>query len=399
MTLLPFIYATRNLGRNPLRLALTVGGSTLVSLLALSGEAFVAGMDRAFVATGLDSNVLIIGTGSEESLERSEVPAGAASEAIASITGIRTVAGIPWASPEVHVALPVFVDGDGSASTETSADLGVIRGVTGTAYSVHPQVRMSAGRAPNRGADEVAVGATALRRIGLEPDTIRNVLDAQQPFHIRVDGRRQRVVGVFEAPGTMMDGEVWMPLQDLLVHSQRSTLSVVVISLDQASASDVELFAQRRPDLEIVSIPEVTYYSALGQFFRPVQVMVLASAALVGLGGLLGGLNTMYAAFAARIRETASLQTLGFSRSAIAISMVQEALLATLSGALIAIVLGLVVLRGVSVRFSMGSFDLLVDHRAVFAALASGVLVGLLGAALPALRCLRTPIPIALRAD
>lgn len=399
MKLLPFIYATRNLGRSPLRLALAVGGSCLVSLLALTGEAFVSGMSRAFRSSSEPSNVLLIGAGSEESLERSEIPRGAAGEAVAGIAGVRTVAGVPWASSEIHVALPVVLEGVTLEDGGTSADLGVVRGITGTAWSVHPQVALIAGRAPAQGADEVAAGSAALSRIGTDAEHASAAIAQGAPITIMVDNRPFRVVGVMSAPGTIMDGEVWMPLQDVLVHTKRETISTVVLSLDSADPSDVELFTQRRPDLEMVTVTEAEYYSALGAFMRPVQVMVLASAALVALGGLLGGLNTMYAAFAARIRETASLQTLGYSRTAIAISMLQESLIASLAGALIAVLIAFATLGDASIRLSMGSFSLHIGPAAVLAALAAGMFVGVAGAALPALRCLRTPIPTALRAD
>ena len=61
---------------------------------------------------------------------------------------------------------------------------------------------------------------------------------------------------------------------------------------------------------------------------------------LISLAGILGGFNTLYAAFAARTRELGMLQSLGFSRGAIMLSLVQESLLAAGSGALIGCLLG-----------------------------------------------------------
>jgi ABC-type antimicrobial peptide transport system permease subunit len=125
--------------------------------------------------------------------------------------------------------------------------------------------------------------------------------------------------------------------------------------------------------------------------------MVWVTAALVALGGLFGGLNTLYAAFAARVREFATLQTLGFSRLAVLISLVQEAVLVTAGGALLAALLAILFLNGVAVRFSMGSFGLVVDAPVVAAGLLAGVGLGVLGALPPAWRCLRIPVKDALR--
>jgi putative ABC transport system permease protein len=54
-------------------------------------------------------------------------------------------------------------------------------------------------------------------------------------------------------------------------------------------------------------------------------------------------------------------------------------------------------LHGNAVRFSMGVFELQVDALTVFIGLLSGLLLGFIGALPPAFRCLRLPIPVALR--
>src|SRR5438045_6547031 len=107
MRFLPSSYAVRNLGRSGLRLALSVLGSALVVLLALASAGFVRGMTASLRGTGDTCNVLIVGIGSEESLERSEIPASTASLLSATVPGLRSVFGAEFISPEVHVQLPV----------------------------------------------------------------------------------------------------------------------------------------------------------------------------------------------------------------------------------------------------------------------------------------------------
>ena len=126
--------------------------------------------------------------------------------------------------------------------------------------------------------------------------------------------------------------------------------------------------------------------------------MVWATALLIATGGLLGGLNTMYAAFASRVREVGSLQALGFPRYAIVLSLIQESVLATAAGALIGAAIALVALNGVNVRFSMGVFGLVIDSPVLAAGLCAGLLLGVIGALPPAWRCLRLPISQALKA-
>jgi putative ABC transport system permease protein len=262
-------------------------------------------------------------------------------------------------------------------------------------------VRLRAGRAPSAGSDDVVLGRSAARAAGFDDVALARMLDAgTEPPPVRIDGRACRIVGLFDAPGTVMDGEAWMPLTDVLVLTRRETVSAVVLTLAPgATVGQVDAFAQRRIDLELSAIHEPEYYAVQGAFFRPVQVMVAASAGLVALGALLGGLNTMYGAFASRVRELAMLQVLGYGRIAVVASMAQEALIATMAGALAAAALAAAFLDGIAIHFSMGTFALVVDERTVAVGLAAGLITGIAGCVAPAVRCLRMPIPSALKAD
>ncbi len=396
--LLPASYATRNLGRSPARLALSVGGAALVALLAMAGAGFALGMDRALRASGHERNVVLLGAGSEESVERSEIPRATADVVAASLRGIGSWDGRPLASPEVNVALTVAARGAAGAADRT----GLVRGVTPMAYLVHPQVRLTAGRAPESGANEVALGASAAVAAGFEAASLEAAVASgtADPPEVLVDARPFRVVGVFRAPGTVMDGESWIPVDDVLVLTQRETVSSVIVGLAPGAVpADAEEFAQRRIDLELSAIHEPAYYASQSAFYRPVRVMVLASAALVAAGALLGGINTMFAAFASRIRELAMLQVLGFRRAAIAASMLQESLIASMAGSLVAVAVAMIALDGIAIRFSMGTFGIRIDETAVAIGIASGLLVGAAGCIAPAFRCLRMPLTAALKSD
>lgn len=388
MRLLPFDYAVRNLGRSRLRLALSVLGSALVVLLVIAAGGFVRGMDRALRATGDEQNVLVMGIGSEESVERSEISAATASLIEASVEGIRTRAGVAYISPEVHVMLPV----QGGPAGERGGHA-LLRGITPAATLVHGNVSLTEGRLPRPGADEVMVGRMAATTVGLEEG------DLAIGATVRIDSRRWTVVGRFAAPGTVLDAEIWLPIADIMIATKRETISCVVLTLEpgEAEFSDIAAFALMRPDLELAAMPEREYYDQLSAFFAPIRAVAWITAALIAVGGLFGGLNTMYAAFASRVRELGTLQSLGFRRGAIVVSLVQESSLATAAGALGACAVGVLLLDGLGVRFSAGAFALSVDAPVVLIGLSAGVLLGLIGALPPAWRCLRMPIPTALK--
>jgi putative ABC transport system permease protein len=391
MRRLPFDYAVRNLGRSVPRLALIVIGSALLVLIVLTAAAFVRGMEHALRTTGSPHNVILLGAGSEESVERSEIERGAVGVAAASIHGIQELGGVPFVSPEIHIMLPVRTT---QHDANKSATLATIRGVVPAALLVHEQITITNGRFPEPGNDEVLVGSTVATRLSV-PASRLAIGET-----IEIGDRPWTVVGHFTAGGTMAESELWTTLDDLMEATRRSTVSCIVLTINPriGEFEDVAVFTMMRPDLQLVAMRETDYYAALSSFFAPIRSVVWFTAALIALGGFLGGLNTMYAAFVSRVREFGTLQSIGFGRRAILFSLIQESTVATATGTLAACAVGVWLLDGVSVRFSMGAFGLVVDTFVLAIALSVGFALGFLGALPPAFRCLRLPVPVSLKA-
>ena len=276
----------------------------------------------------------------------------------------------------------------------------MMRGVTPAASLVHESVSLTEGRWPQSGADEVLVGRMAGTVLGVSES------DVQVGKALVIDGRPWAIVGRFSAPGTVVEAEVWLPLADLMTATKRETISCVVLTLDPyneatgegADFGDIAAFTKTRPDLELVPMTEREYYGKLASFFGPIKIVAWVTAGLIAVGGLFGGLNTMYAAFASRIRELGTLQSIGYRRLAIVWSMIQESTLATAAGGLLACAVGVFLLDGLAVRFSMGAFGLLIDETVIGLGLLTGLALGVVGALPPAIRCLRPTIPVALKA-
>lgn len=380
--MLPLSYAIRNLMRRPGRCAQLVLGSGLVVLLLMLAAALNRGMARVLIATGSSQNVILLGAGSEESIERSEV-AATVPDIAAAIPGLRKVLGQPAVSGEVHYNGLV-----GLANGTTSQAL--LRGVTPQALWVHRRVRIIEGAFPRAG--EVMVGRLAHHKLETSPDQLA------LGQTLRFDGAELKVVGIFDAPGTVMEAELWVNVGDLLTFTQRDSLSCVVVALDRAEFADVDVFTKQRLDLELVAMTEADYYAKLARFYAPVRWMAWICAVLIAAGAVFGGLNTLYAAFASRIRELGALQAVGFRRRALLISLLQESSAATLAGALAAATIGLVLLDGLTVPFSIGAFALHFDPDILFLGLLIGGGLGIVGAFPPAWHCLRPPLTATLRA-
>ena len=382
-SLLPFSYATRNLLRDVPRLLQKIGGAGIVVFLVFAAGAFNRGMDTVLSASGSPRNVILLGSGSEESVERSEIAVQVESLAAAGVPGVEHRLGLPAVSGEVHFMGKIDTGGARAAQA-------LLRGVTATAFEVHRSVRLIEGHFPASG--EVIVGRLAHHVLGVEPSRL-TVGET-----VRFENRAFTIAGVFQAPGTVMESEIWFDRSDLMTLIQRDALSCAVLRLeDPEGFAAADRFAKQRLDLELTAIRESTYYENVSAFFAPIRGMTWLTAGLIAAGAIFGGFNLLYVAFASRIRELATLQAIGYTRTAIFISLVQESLLATLTGTACAAAAAVIILEGRMVHFSMGTFDLQLTGPVVVAGLATGILLGILGAIPPALRCLGAPLPSALR--
>lgn len=380
--MLPFTYALRNLFRDPARLAQTVGGSALVVILLIAAVSLNQGMDSVLSASGSPQNVIILGKGSEESIERSEVHLEAESIAATAIRGLQEQLGVIAASGEIFYQAPI-------KTSSGKINQALLRGVLEQALQVHQSVRLLDGYFPGPG--EVMVGQLAHRKLGVPAGE----LVPGEPVYF---GKEKLMIsGIFAAPGTVLESELWFDRNDLATLTQRDTLSSITVRLQEAEFDDVHVFTLQRNDLELSAIREDSYYSKLSTFYQPIKVMTWVTAALVSAGAIFGGLNTLYAAFASRIREMATLQSIGYTRMALLLSLVQESLLATLTGTLLAFLLAYFLLDGLTVPFSVGTFKLSLSPQVIGSGLVAGILLGTLGTLPPAIRCLSPALPKALR--
>ena len=384
--MLPFTYALRNLFRDPTRLLQTVGGSAIVVLLIITALAMNQGMDSVLSASGSPQNIILLGKGSEESLERSEVSLDAES-AVTSIPAIQSHLGVSAISGEITYQAPITIGSGTSAKTEPA----LLRGVLEKALLVHTSVRLIDGNFPGPG--QVMVGNLTHRKLGV------NTADLAVGKTLYFGDTPMTISGRFTAPGTVLESEIWFDRNDLASLTQRDTLSSIIIRLDTPDTDEVELFTFQRNDLELSAISEDIYYQKLSTFYQPIQIMTWVTAALVAAGALFGGLNTLYAAFASRIKEMATLQSIGFSRQALFISLIQESLLATLTGTLLAFLTAYFLLDSRTIPFSIGTFTLTMTPSVIIIGLLTGIALGTIGTLPPAIRCLLPSLPKALRSN
>lgn len=382
---LPWDYGVRNLFRRASRSLLTLTGLAIVVFLVLTVVAFVRGLETSLQVSGDPAVVLIHSLGAAENLENATVPGNAPGLLAASLNGIATRHGQSYVSPELYLGTQV------TCGTDRRPAMGIVRGVSLAAPLVRRQFQLLEGSWPEEG--EVLIGKLVATKLG------RRTADLIPGSQIQFEGRSWQVAGRFAAGGSALESEIWCPVEELQGVLKRQDLSLVALTVrDFAAIGDTQEFCKERIDLEWEATRESDYYASLQKHYGPVRMVAWAIVALVTGAGIFAGLNTMYGAVLGRVRELAMLQTLGFSRRSIVLSIVQESLLLAMAASLLATAAALSLLNGFAVRFTMGAFSLQADSVTVVIGLLVGGLIGLFGSLVPAWRALRLPIVDGLKA-
>jgi putative ABC transport system permease protein len=384
---LPWEYAIRNLFRRPLRTALTLAGLTTVILLVFVVVGFIRGLEQSLAVSGDPQVAIVFSLGMGENLEYSSIPMRTSDLVAASVEGIQERYGQKYVSGELYLGTDVEVVGN----EQLDVGKGLVRGVTQAALLVRRQVELEQGTWPKPG--EVLVGRLAAAKLGATGD------DLAIGKSLRFEGREWRISGVFSAGGSAFESEVWCRLDELQQAMKRQDLSLVAVTLAPgADFSELDLFCAERLDLELQAVEETDYYASLQRDYGPVRMLAWLVVLLVSGAGIFAGLNTMYGSVVGRTGELAALQTIGFARRAMLLSLVQEGLFLAAAASLMASVIALALVNDAAVRFTMGAFAMRIDQQAVLVGCGVGLMLGVLGAVPPAVRALRMPIVDGLKA-
>ncbi len=192
------------------------------------------------------------------------------------------------------------------------------------------------------------------------------------------------IVGVYEPPG---GGRIKIPLatmQDQEGSDGRAS-AILVACTDPTKQDDVAArIRERFPDDQIIftrDLPEI-YASGVPALNVFIKVVVGVAAAISMLVILLA----MYTTVTERTRQIGILKSLGMSKSAIAWVIEQEAIIVSLLGVSVGVLLTLIARVAV---MRVTSLTVEVEPRWIGVALAVGVVGGSLGALYPALRAAR----------
>jgi putative ABC transport system permease protein len=385
---IPVNYVFRNLVARRLTTALTAGGMALVVYVFATVLMLAAGLEATLVATGQEDNVIVIRRGSQ-----TEVQSGVDRAQASIVESMPDIAigedGRPMLSKEPVVLINLPKRATGKPSNV------VIRGVTQTGLVLRPQVKIIDGRMFRPGTSEIVAGHSIAK----------NFQGAALGETLHFAQREWLVVGVFDADRTGFDSEIWGDAEQMLQAFRRTGFSAVIFKLVDSDRFDAMKTAiESDPRLTLEAKRETRFYAdqseALSKFISYLGTTI---SAIFSIGAIIGAMITMYASVASRTAEIGTLRALGFSRGAVLVAVLGEALLLGLLGGVIGIVCASF-MQAFSIStmnfqtFAELAFRFVMTPGIVVAALLFALFMGFVGGFLPAARAARLSIVDALRA-
>lgn len=273
----------------------------------------------------------------------------------------------------VKMAVPLGQNLDASEDTETGTRL--IDGVSYDGYAAIAGLRIIEGR---------KIGADGNEAV------IDTVWQAQKKIRVgstlRIYEKEFTVVGTYEPPS---GARIKIPLRTMQkeLTSETNKCTAVLIKVADPSQQDAvaERISQQFPDDQIVFTRdfEELYLQAVPAIDVFLNVVIGVAAVISTLVILL----TMYTTVTERTRQIGILKALGMSKTGIAWTITQEALLISflgvVSGVILAILLRLVLLQTAS------SMQVSLDLMWTLFTLAGALIGGVIGALYPAIRAAR----------
>ena len=374
----PLKYNVRSLLQRKSRTLLTVVGIAAVVAVFVAMVAFGRGMAASFAKTGSPDNLVVLQKGAfSQSLSslpknsRDVVPYAPRVRRQGDRVLVSPELVIePWVTPP-RAREPIFMNA---------------RGVDPVFFAVADTLRISSGRRA-LGGNRVLLGRGAQQKLG----------GAAVGDAIAMFGERWTVSGLFEAGGTNLEFEILADLTDLMRAANREEYSCFTVKLENSDDAPRAIsYLENDRRVLLTAVREQDYYANSGKVYAVVAQVGMLISLIVTLGAVFGGMNTMYAAVAGRMREIGTLRALGFSRNSILVSFLTESVILSVAGGVAGILIGALV-DGLRISVGIANVRFAVGAGVMLSGLALSVVVGAVGGFLPARSASRMRIVEAMR--
>jgi putative ABC transport system permease protein len=352
--------------------------AVLVSILAMA-NGFAATLER----TGKPDRAIVLRGGSN-----GELSSGISNEHAALISQME---GIDASSAEFYTVV-----GIAKRATGTPANL-VLRGIEESAYSIRPEVKLTAGRKFVFGKQELIAGRGAADQFeGIDLDGTVMLRDTEW-----------RIVGLFEAGGGVNESELWgdAKVAQSVFRQNEAVTSIRLRLTSPAVIDELNARIEQDPRFDLTVHAEPEYYKAQSLGINAlITNFGYLVAVIMAIGAVFAALNTMYSAVSTRTVEIATLRAIGFGGTPVVVSVMFEALLLAAFGGALGAALAYLFFNGVTIStlggsFSQVAFDFAVTTDLMRQGLIWAITLGAVGGLFPALRAARMPITVALRGE
>jgi putative ABC transport system permease protein len=362
-------------------LVIVLGMACVIGVL-LSMLSMVEGMHQAYLHSGDPRAAIVVARGTEWEIA-SSIPRDQAHIVMAAPGIAKAADGSPIADPSVMVAVPALLKKNDAQSPI------ILRGFGKNGAALQPAFHLVAGRMFRPGSRELIAGARA-------SDQFKGMAVGDK---VILPNGEWPIVGTY-ATGDLLDGQLIGDTETLLPALRHKAYTTVVARLQSPDAfAAFRISLTRNPALavDVWRLPD--WNNKVSKDFTAfLHVFVYGVCVILAIGALFGCFNTMYAAVGSRAMEIATLRALGYSGFAVAISVLLEATILSVGGALIGASIAWGLYDGVPSGFGSDVFTLLVSPALFATAVLWAMAVAVLGGILPSLQAAGTTVSDALRA-
>jgi len=384
--MIPLSYNVRSVLHRPATTAATALGVAFVVLTFVGMRALAQGFQAALISTGRPENAFVLRKGAD-----GEISSGIGRDQASIIRSYPEVARLPDGQPLVSADVYVVVAKPRLNGTETHMP---VRGVSAEATAVRDEVRITEGRMFQPGRGEVIVGRGLVGRMR----------DTRIGDRLRFGHQDFTVVGHFEAGGGAFESEVWGDAESLMdVFRGPVYQSMVLRLVDPASFDAVKARLEGDRRLQVQVKRESEFFAEQSSLLSTVlRFIAIFVSVIMAVGAVFGAINTMDAMVAARSREIALLQTLGFKPHTVLGSFLLESVFVALMGGVLGCLLSLPI-NGIRTSttnwqsFGELTFAFSVTPAILVQGLVFAVIMGLVGGLLPAWHASRQTLSAGLR--
>jgi putative ABC transport system permease protein len=361
-------------------MVIVVGLGATIGVL-LSMMSMTAGMKQAYFNSGDPGRAIVVSQGSDSegtsNISRADAPVIAEAPGVA-----KDKDGQPLADRALNMQLPVLRKNGTKGFT-------TLRGFGPKGVALRPEFHLVAGRMFQTGKRELIVGQ-----------------GAQASFqHMQIGDKvimpngEWPIVGSYRT-GDILDGQLIGDTETMLTALNRTAYNSILVRLTSPDAlSAFRKALTTNPALQVTVTRHSDWYARVGsQATGLLAVLAYIVGIVMAIGALFGCLNTMYAAVSVRAREIATLRALGYGAFPVAVSVILEAIVLSVTGALVGAAIAWTLNDGRQGMWGQNIFILRVSPSLVLLGVSWAVVVALAGGLLPSVRAARRPVVEALRA-